>query len=747
MNKRRLNGIIILPLILIVMISALFFKNYFGSNYTEILDSIYINSGNSILVAVKPADTNTKKIKFFELNASNNEVINSFSVNVNTTSELDLRYDNNAALITVINDSSKNSAISVYNVYKYQSGEKTPSLISSDMQSDTSMRNVFYYKGALAIIDEDTSGQMSAVYIKNGVVVKQQFSDNKDITNNIKRFANEEKFSGKEEIPYAVYNLYDGRTAYIGMFLNDKNEFPIVIGDKDTALNQFASILYKNTKLIKLFSMNPGQRVGIYSYGKESAKTLLEPTAAFYNAYTYYPDINTTIVLADKEDKTNSALVGYIYDNTTGKITKDITETLKKAAGLELNANDDIYLSSDALCIVGAKNFYSINTNTLTANTSTQSFILQYINKYDKYNFDTFYDYAVSEQGSTLLYSLALWTLAPILLLVFSFVGRMQRKDVAKRSKLVSGKITAINPTNMRMYGMMYSEFEVEAYVGGAQKKFNIRSAVPPGQIPMIGQSVVVLFDPLTGKATFPDEKMVNEALGKPAVKEVVIDSIEDMNINVSDTDIVKLNVTVTDEKGKIYLKVPAIQTSVMPYNPGEKISIRYMSNSMEDTVTVAGRGKNTSQTRAIYSGQAEIITARSIGSEIDGRYIVDINAKCKAKIGSVYFDNILLTKDVNVLLPGVNIAFSADKELFEKRLKLQNMERDTAVVEEIEATGDAVGYSPVLDIKLKLTKDVSDITLYAYENVNPLDIPKVGDKVLIGFDPNTKEATIIKRF
>jgi len=99
------------------------------------------------------------------------------------------------------------------------------------------------------------------------------------------------------------------------------------------------------------------------------------------------------------------------------------------------------------------------------------------------------------------------------------------------------------------------------------------------------------------------------------------------------------------------------------------------------------------------------------------------------------------------VLLPGVNIAFSADKELFEKRLKLQNMERDTAVVEEIEATGDAVGYSPVLDIKLKLTKDVSDITLYAYENVNPLDIPKVGDKVLIGFDPNTKEATIIKRF
>lgn len=747
MNKRRLNGIIILPLILIVMIISLFFKNYFGSNYTEILDSIYINNGNSILVAVKPTDTNTKKIKFFELNASNNEVINSFSVNVNTTNELDLRYDNNAALITVINDSGKNSAISVYNVYKYQSGQKTPSLISSDMQSDTSMRNVFYYKGALAIIDEDTSGQMSAVYIKNGVVIKQQFTDNKDITNNIKRFANEEKFSGKEEIPYAVYNLYDGKTAYIGMFLNDKNEFPIVIGDKDTALNQFASILYKNTKLIKLFSMNPGQRVGIYSYGKESAKTLLEPTAAIYNAYTYYPDINSTIVVADKEDKTNSALVGYIYDNTTGKITKDITETLKKAAGLELNSNDDIYLSSDALCIVGAKNFYSINTKTLTANTSTQSFILQSINKNDKYNFDSFYDYAVSEQGSTLLYSLALWTLAPIILLIFSFVGRMQRKDIAKRSKLVSGKITAINPTNMRMYGMMYSEFEVEAYVGGAQKKFNIRSAVPPGQIPMIGQSVVVLFDPLTGKATFPDEKMVNEALGKPAVKEVVIDSIEDMNINVSDTDIVKLNVTVTDEKGKTYLKVPAIQTSVMPYNPGEKISIRYMSNSMEDTVTVAGRGKNTSQTRAIYSGQAEIITARSIGSEIDGRYIVDINAKCKAKIGSVYFDNILLTKDVNVLLPGVNIAFSADKELFEKRLKLQNMERDTAVVEEIDATGDAVGYSPVLDIKLKLTKDISDITLYAYENVNPLDIPKIGDKVLIGFDPDTKEATIIKRF
>lgn len=747
MNRRRLNGFIILPLILIVMIISLFFKNYFGSSYSDILGSVYINGGNSILVAVKPTDTTTKKIKFFELNASNNEVINSFSIKVNTTSELDLRYDNNTALITVINDGGKNSSLSVYNVYKYQSGEKTPSLISSDMQSDTSMRNLFYYKGALAIIDEDTSGQMSAVYIKNGAVIKQLFTDNKDINNNIKRFANEEKFSGKEDVPYAAYNLYDGRTAYIGMFLNDKNEFPIVIGDKDTAVNQFGSVLYKNSKLIKLFSANPGQRAGIYSYGKESAKTLLEPTAAIYKAYIYYPDFNTTIVIGNKEDKTNSASVGYIYDNTTGKITKDITETLKKASGLELNANDNIYLSSDVLCIVGEKNFYSININTLNANTTTKSFMLQSINKYDKYNFDTFYDYAVSEQGSTLLYSLALWTIAPILLLIFSFVGRMQRKDVAARSKLITGKITAINPTNMRMYGMMYSEFEVEAYVSGTQRKFNIRSAVPQGQVPMIGQSVVVLFDPLTGKATFPDEKMVNAALGKPAAKEVVIDSVEDMNINVADADVVRLNVTVTNEKGKTYLKVPAIQTSVMPYKPGEKISIRYMSNSMEDTVTVAGRGKNTSIARAVYSGQAEIITARSIGPEIDGRYIVDINAKCKAKAGNVYFDNILLTKDVNVLLPGVNIAFSADKELFEKRLKLQNMERDTAEVLEIEASGDAVGYSPVLKIKLKLTKDVSDMILYAFENINPLDIPKVGDKVLIGFDTDTKEATIIKRF
>lgn len=744
-RKRVLTVMVAVPIIFMILIGMTFVRNYFNSNYNDIISSVYINNGQSLLVAVKNSDSTVKKIKFFEIDSSTDEIINSFSIETNTVNNLNLKYDDNNALITVINDDGDNSALSVYNIYKYESG-KEPELISSDMQSDTSFKNLFDWRDGLAIFDEDVNGDEAAVYIKDGEVKKQLISSNEDIKNNIKRYANEAVVGKTDEIPYAELNLYDGRSAFIGMFLNADGEFPISIGDKDTALSKLADILYSDTKLIKLFASDSGYRTGIYSYGKESAKTLLKPDTVIYNADVFYPDMDNTIVVGTTQAAVNSEFVGYVYDNKTGEISKDISQTLNKATGLDITSLSNVYISGNALCLISDGDYYSIGLETGNVNTVLNSELIHVINQYDKYTLSSLYDYALSDDGSILLYNLVMWIMFPMILLIFSLVARYQKNSLAKRSKLISATITGINPMPMRMYGINIAELEVEAYISGALKKFKIRSPIPKGQQPMVGQSIVILYDQKTGRASIADDKMVNAALGKPVVEEAVIESIEDLNVNVADTDLLKLNVALLKDKNQ-KIKVPAVQTNLFPFKVGETISIRYMSNSMNDTAMVVGRGKNISSARTNYNGKAEIISARSVGPAIDGRYIMDVDTVCRARAGNVTFQSIILTKDTSVLQPGVQILFTADKELFEKRLRLQNKQQDTAIVSKVEATGDSVGYSPVLKITLKIVSgDGQYVELTAIENISPFNIPKEEDKVLIGYDIDTKEATIIKK-
>jgi len=745
-KRRMLIGMVVMPLVFIILIGTTFVKNYFSSNYNDVISSVYINSGKSLLVAVKSSNSSINKIKFFEIDPTANQVKNSFSLNTNTVNSMDLKYDNDKTLITVINDDSKNTALSVYYIYEYESGSSEPELISSDMQSDTSLKNLFDWRDGLAIIDKDIKGDEAAVYIKDGNVTKKLLATNSDIANNIKRYANETSVSKTDELPYAELNLYSGKNAYVGMFLDQDGNFPVVIDEKDTALNKLAGILYRNTKLIKLFESGDGYRAGLYSYGKESAKKLLEPSMAIYNARAFYPDMDTTIVVGTTQKAVNSKLVGYIYDNKTGALLNDFSDKLNAAAGIDVTSVDNIYVSNDVLCILGDNNYYTVDLQTGTVSAALYTDIIHTINNYDKYQFASLYDYAMSGQGSMLMYNLALWLAFPLVLLAFLGISRYQKNELAKRSKLISATITSINPTSMRMYGMAVMDFEVEAYISGALKKFKIRNPVPPNQFPMVGQSIVILYDQQTGRATFADDQMVNIALGKPVIEEAVVNSIEKLDINVSGAELLRLYVSLAKDRNVI-VKVPALQSEILPFNVGEKISIRYMSNSMDDTAIVLGRGKNISAERTNYTGQAEIINARGIGPAIDGRYIMDIDAVCKAKTGSVHIENIMLTKDMSVLQPGVKIMFAAEKELFEKRLRLQNMQQDNAIVSEIESTGDSVGYSPVLKIKLKIVNGDGQYTeLTAIENISPLSIPNVGDRVLIGYDIATKEATIMKR-
>ncbi|GEM_PF-3125725 len=746
-KKRMIIGLVVMPLVLIVMISSLFIKNYFQTSYENIENAVYINDGKSLLVAVKETDTTSSKMKFFELETGTNKVINSFSVETNSLSTLELKYDNNNALILVINDDKKNSALSVYNIYHYESG-KTPVLISSDMQSDTTLLNVFSWRDGLSIIDKDTSGSQSAIYIKDGKVTKKLFTENADINNNIKRFSNETAVKDTDEVPYAEFSLYDGRTAYIGMFLDANGNFPVAINDKVTALKDLGNILYADNKIIKLYINNTIEyRVGTYTYGNESAKKILNPQTPIFNASVYYPNSDQTIVIGTAKAELNSQRVGYVYDNKTGVVLKDLTTALKSVVGVTIDENNTVYLSANNLCIIQDGQYYFVDVETGDAKISAEWDLLSSINKYDKYQLATFTDYAFSDQGRMLLINLALWIVFPLMMLLFNGIARKQKKDIAKKSKIITAKIVSINPTNMRMYGMQYMDFEVEAYIGGVQKTLKIKSAVPPGQFPLVGQSVVILFNPQNGKAMFADDKMVNAALGKPVVQEAVIEDIETIEVELEDIELARLNVSFDRAGEKVNVMVPAVQTSIMPFKISETINIRYMSNSMEDTVMVVGRGKNIYAARSNYSGEAEIKNVRNIGPDIDGRYMMDIDTICKAKIGNVVFGNVLLTKDRSVLQPGVKISFTADKELFSKRLKLQNMEQGIATVVEIEATGDSIGYSPVLRVTLKLNADdEKDDVLIANENISPLNIPKVGDIVLIGYDIETKEATIIRK-
>ena len=746
-KRRMLFSVVFMPLVIILLISGLFAKNYFASDYGNIENAVYINDGKSILVAVKATDSTSSKIKFFELEVGTNKIIDSFNVQTNTLTTLNLKYDNNGALIVVINDDNKNSALSVYNIYYYQNGKK-PELISSDMQSDTSMLNLFDWRDGIAIIDKDTNSDEAAIYIKNGKVTKQLFTANEDILNNIKRFANETAVKDSDELPYAEFSLYDGRTAYIGMFLEADGNFPIVIKDKATAINELASKLYQNKKLIKLYKSGSEEySVEAYTYGKEASKTILNSQTPIYNAFAFYPTADQTIVLGTADSQKNSQRIGYVYDNATGEVLLDLSSALKNASYISVDENSTVYMSSNILCIIDEDQYYAIDTDTGNIQSTSNVDLLAYINKYDKYQLSTFYDYAGSSEGRMLLYNLALWVAFPIFMLIISAIARKQKKDVAKKSKIITGTIVAVNKTNMRMYGMTYFEFEVEAYLGGTLKTFKIKNAVAPNQHPSVGQSVVILYNSQNGKAMFADDKMVAAALGRPIVEEAVIDSIEIIDSNIEDIELARLTVSLKKDGNGETTVVPAVQTSILPYKIGETINIRYMSNTIDDTVVVVGRGKNISAARSNYSGEAEIISVRSIEPDIDGRYLMDIDTICKAKIGRVLFDNILLTKDISVLQPGVNIAFTADKELFNKRLRLQNLEQGIAVVSQVEATGDAVGYSPVLQVKLKMSiNDGEEEVFTANENISPLNIPKVGESVLIGYDIETKEATIIKK-
>lgn len=750
MNPRRrmLVGMVIMPLVFIMMISATLIKDYFSSNYNDVISSLYINGGNSLLVAVRSSDTAVTKVKFFEMDPTASEIKNSFTVETNTPSIISLKYDNDKALITVINDSEKNAALSVYDIYEYTSGQSKPTLLDAQMQSDTNFKTLFNWRDGLAIVYEDINGEEAALYVKDGVVTKQLLSENADIKNNIKRYANETAAARSDELAYAELTLYSGKTAFVGMFLDTAGNFPIVIGakDKETALMELGAIAYKNTKVISLFQDGDAYRAGIYSYGKESAKKLLEPAAGVYNASAYYPDMDTTIVIGTEQKSVKSAIVGYVYDNKTGEITRDLSSYLQTAAGLNISAIDDAYICGGVLCIIGDNNYYTLNPSTGAVSTALYTDIIYTINNYDKYQFSTFYDYLMSDQGNALLYNLVLWLAFPLVLLIFFGISRYQKNAIAKRSKLITATITALNQTNIHMYGMTVMDFEVEAYIGGMLKKFNIRNPVPPDQSPAVGQSVVILYNEQTGRATFADDKMVNMALGKPVIEDAVVDNIEKIEEDASGAELLRLYVYLQRDRN-IRTIIPAVQSQLLPFEKDETISIRYMANSIEDTAMVLGRGQNTSGRRPSYSGQAEIINVRNVGPAIEGRYIMDIDLVCKTKTGNVYLDNILLTKDTSVLYPGVAIVFAADKELFEKRLRLQNIQQDYAIVTGLRATGDAVGYSPVLEIKLKIISgDGETMELTALENISPFGIPKIDDRVFIGYDPYTKEATIMKR-
>lgn len=556
-------------------------------------------------------------------------------------------------------------------------------------------------------------------------------------------------FENDKAVPMFEIDLKDDRTALVSGIFNKTNLPSVVVKNEEEgsfdAEDRAAAVFAKefginNSKLIREDSNYPGTAKFYDANENRWGAEVPTPKPVYQARVFLLNDQEVVIAGSTTEDEMNGTVLGYLYNEKTGKFT-DVTALLGQLAYEQL-ANDKTSLfkepESNMLYLAAqeqaASGWLDLNTQDVKFVTGEQVESWLVGKGEDVKSLQSFWNYV--KEGGPLILNWVIWLLIPILsilaVILLPMISMRSNARKISQGRQLPGTISRMEETGTYINELPLVRFTIRFEDEGQMKEVTIKKVISYLNDIKVGDSVLISYNRKKHKAVFVTGDNVQEPAKPDVIKDAVLSRIEVLGA-VNRSRALQLHFKA---QGREY-SVPVVQPPGFDYRVGEKanlVLIEGMTRIHSYGKVIAGFAESEQITL-----EGEVIATEEYPSTAGNRQLMILEVMVSEGTVSFRKVNSLFVPKGLPVKAGVIIPVTMRKDDFKKEFALQKGKQGAAKVVSVQFSG-TLGERPLAEI----TVERAGIAYRIDQTIEPVYGVEPGDELWIAYDEVTREAIII---
>ncbi|WP_410768862.1 hypothetical protein [Fontibacillus sp. BL9] len=556
-------------------------------------------------------------------------------------------------------------------------------------------------------------------------------------------------FENDKAVPMFEIDLKDDRTAFVsGIF--DKTNLPSVVVKNEEegsfdAEDRAAALFAKqfgidNSRLIREDSDYPG-KAKFYDANESNWGAEVPTPKPVYQARVFLlNDQEVLIAGSTTEDELNGTVLGYLYNEKTGK-SIDVTGLLGQLKHEDLKNEETSFFKEPesnmlyfAIREQAASGSLNLDTQDVMILTGEQVEGWLIGKGEDVMSPQSFWNYV--KEGGPLILNWMIWLLIPILsILAFVMLPMIAMKSNARKisqGRQLPGTILRMDETGTYVNELPLVRFTVRFEDEGQMKEVSIKKVISFLNDVKVGDSVLISYNRKKHKAVFVTGDNVQEQPKPDLIKDAVLSRIETLGA-VNRGQALQLHFKAEVRE----YAVPVVQPPGFEYRVGERANLMLVQG-MARIYSYGKVSAGLAESEQITL-EGEVIAAEEYPVTVGGRQLMLLEIMISEGAGAVRKVNSLFVPKGLPVKAGLVIPVTMRKDDYRKELRLQKGKQGAAKVVSVEFSG-TLGERPLAEI----TAERSGIAYRINQTIEPVYGVEPGDELWIAYDEVNREAIIL---